>query len=89
MGGSVTVLPEFLEFYLLLYAVYSRQCFHFEINAFPSTCNLTAWIWNVTIYTAEPGSLLLQLTSLSETLGGFLPEQVLFNKEVGVQYFYN
>jgi hypothetical protein len=36
-GASLTVLPEFLEFYLLLYSFYSLRCFHMQINAFSSS----------------------------------------------------
>jgi hypothetical protein len=31
MDGSVIVLLEFLEFYLLICAVRYQQCFHFQI----------------------------------------------------------
>lgn len=34
VGASVTILPELLEFYLLLYAAYAPQCFHFQISGF-------------------------------------------------------
>jgi hypothetical protein len=78
-GGSITALPEFLECYLLLCAAYSEQCFHFQINAPPSSrfiyCNYLSPFTPVTPSTTQ--------LPLCVTISGFLPEQVsYFNTEL-------
>jgi hypothetical protein len=78
-GGSVTVLPQLLEYYLLLCAAYSGQCFNFQIIALDNCGHLLQPLTtdvNRTPPPPPPGYC---------TWVGFVCKRIV----VGVQYFYN
>jgi hypothetical protein len=53
--GSVTVLSEFMECYLLLCtALGNVSIFKSTLLPVAGSLTATAWIWNVAIYTADP-----------------------------------
>lgn len=55
-SGSATVLPQFLDCYMLLHAAYSGEVSIFESSLLPEagSSTPTAYIWNVGIYTSDP-----------------------------------
>jgi hypothetical protein len=77
-SGYVTVLPEFLECYLLLCAAGSGKCFHFKNNAFPSSSFIDRLYLECRHCNTEPK--LTAHVPLRTAVTSVLPDKVLFVK---------